>query len=456
MPSRPVRSLARRPRRARRGARAARRGARARRRARRGRRAVRARLDGAHARRRPAAAPDGPEGRERARRAARAALALRRRLRRAERQRPRLADRPRASSRTTRAATTGPARWQDVQWNFAGPAGVNAPQAWANLIADGRPGGRGVTIAVLDTGVAYGNRPPYAISPDFSRAQFVRGFDFVDRDAYPFDRNGHGTHVAGTLAEATEQRRRPDRPRLRRPAACRCACSTRPARATRATSPPGIRYAARRGAKIINLSLEFDTDVHGRRHPADPRRDRLRARARVARRRRLGQRGPRARRLPGARERRPVGRRDDRARRAFGVLQRRQRPRHRRPRRRRRRAAHRRRELPARRRRRAATSSRSRCSAARSTRFGIPGSYEGTSMAVPHVAATAALVVASGVLGAEPVAGADRAPARDDRPRPRRQGLRHALRLGPGRRRRRDRARRRPGGGGGTPSAASR
>ena len=34
--------------------------------------------------------------------------------------------------------------------------------------------------------------------------------------------------------------------------------------------------------------------------------------------------------------------------------------------------------------------------------FGIPGTYEGTSMAVPHVAATAALVVASGVLGANP------------------------------------------------------
>ena len=34
--------------------------------------------------------------------------------------------------------------------------------------------------------------------------------------------------------------------------------------------------------------------------------------------------------------------------------------------------------------------------------FGIPSSYEGTSMAVPHVAATAALVVASGVLGPDP------------------------------------------------------
>jgi serine protease len=35
-------------------------------------------------------------------------------------------------------------------------------------------------------------------------------------------------------------------------------------------------------------------------------------------------------------------------------------------------------------------------------RFGIPSGYEGTSMATPHVAAAAALVIASGVLGRHP------------------------------------------------------
>jgi len=34
--------------------------------------------------------------------------------------------------------------------------------------------------------------------------------------------------------------------------------------------------------------------------------------------------------------------------------------------------------------------------------FGIPSGYEGTSMATPHVAATAALIIASGVLGPHP------------------------------------------------------
>jgi len=35
-------------------------------------------------------------------------------------------------------------------------------------------------------------------------------------------------------------------------------------------------------------------------------------------------------------------------------------------------------------------------------RFGLPSGYEGTSMASPHVAATAALIIASGVLGRHP------------------------------------------------------
>jgi serine protease len=35
-------------------------------------------------------------------------------------------------------------------------------------------------------------------------------------------------------------------------------------------------------------------------------------------------------------------------------------------------------------------------------RFGMPGGYEGTSMAAPHVSATAALIIAGGVLGRHP------------------------------------------------------
>ncbi len=156
--------------------------------------------------------------------------------------------------------TVGPGGWEEIQWNFAGPFGVGAPQAWANAILAGRPGARGVKVAVLDTGVAYSNRPPYRISPDFKRHQFLRGYDFVDRDPYPFDRNGHGTHVAGTIAEATNNgvaltglaygaRLMPVR------------VLDRAGEGNATDIAAGVRFAARRGAAVINLSLEFDSEV---------------------------------------------------------------------------------------------------------------------------------------------------------------------------------------------------
>ncbi|MEI5101456.1 S8 family peptidase [Streptomyces sp. PmtG] len=54
------------------------------------------------------------------------------------------------------------------------------------------PAGQGVTVYVIDTGVRTTHR-------DFGgRAR--SGFDFVDNDPIAQDGNGHGTHVAGTIA----------------------------------------------------------------------------------------------------------------------------------------------------------------------------------------------------------------------------------------------------------------
>jgi serine protease len=109
-----------------------------------------------------------------------------------------------------------PGGWVTKQWNFlpwegpgtpvlpTSPGGINAIGAWENLAAVRRPGGRGITVAVLDTGIAYrafGSR--FRRSPDFTAGQFVKGRDFVDGNSLPLDRNGHGTHVAGTIAEKT-------------------------------------------------------------------------------------------------------------------------------------------------------------------------------------------------------------------------------------------------------------
>jgi serine protease len=159
------------------------------------------------------------------------------------------------------------AGWQRVQWNFDGPWGIDAPDAWANLVTAGRPGGAGVVVAVLDTGVAYANHGRYRRSPDLSARSFVRGYDFVDHDARPDDPEGHGTHVASTIAEATDNgygltglaygaRIMP----------VRVLDSRGEGDAT--TIAAGVRYAAQRGAQVINLSLEFSSDVTAREIPS--------------------------------------------------------------------------------------------------------------------------------------------------------------------------------------------
>lgn len=145
-----------------------------------------------------------------------------------------------------------------LQWNFIGQYGVGAQQAWANARAAGRSGGKGVTVAVLDTGVAYSNRVPYRRSPDFTAGQFVAGWDFVSGDPYANDSNGHGTHVAGTIAEATNNRIAL--------AGLAYGAKIMPVRVLDRNGEgnandiaDGVRFAVRKGAKLINLSLEFDS-----------------------------------------------------------------------------------------------------------------------------------------------------------------------------------------------------
>jgi len=70
---------------------------------------------------------------------------------------------------------------------------IGADYAW-NLGYDGT----GVTIAVIDTGINYTH-------PDLGGGfgagyKVVGGYDFVNNDDNPMDDNGHGTHVAGTIA----------------------------------------------------------------------------------------------------------------------------------------------------------------------------------------------------------------------------------------------------------------
>lgn len=85
------------------------------------------------------------------------------------------------------------------QWHFPQ---VNAESAW------GVSTGKGVVVAVIDTGVAVKDDPARGIKAarDLAGTEIVKGYDFVDRNDFVFDGHGHGTHVAGTIAQTTNNR----------------------------------------------------------------------------------------------------------------------------------------------------------------------------------------------------------------------------------------------------------
>jgi serine protease len=162
-----------------------------------------------------------------------------------------------------------PGGWVALQWNFlpwsgtatpelpTSPGGINAVAAWQHLIAAGRRGARGIVVAVLDTGIAYRNDlPRFRRSPDFSAGQFARGYDFVANDALPLDENGHGTHVAGTIAEKTNNgiglTGLAYRAKLM---PVRVLDRNGSGRADEIAK--GIHYAVAHGADVINMSFNF-------------------------------------------------------------------------------------------------------------------------------------------------------------------------------------------------------
>lgn len=140
------------------------------------------------------------------------------------------------------------------QWNFNNllNGGIHTEQAWDTA------NGSGVTIAVIDTGIAYENysdkRGKYYKAPDFNQTCFKQGYDFVNKDAHANDDNSHGTHVSGTIAQSTNNA-------LGVAGIAYGACLM-PIKAldkngngTSANVASAIRFAADKGAQVINLSL---------------------------------------------------------------------------------------------------------------------------------------------------------------------------------------------------------
>ncbi len=125
---------------------------------------------------------------------------------------------------------------------------INMPAAWDQST------GTGVVVAVIDCGVAYENYGSFAQAPDLAGTHFVPGYDFVNNDSHPNDDCGHGTHVTGTIAQTTNN--------SLGVTGVAFDCSIMPVKVlnsagsgTYTAIANGITYAADNGAKVINMSL---------------------------------------------------------------------------------------------------------------------------------------------------------------------------------------------------------
>ena len=143
----------------------------------------------------------------------------------------------------------------ELQWNLHT---LGLDRAW-----DINPGAASsVVVAVIDSGVAFRTLGAVAQAPDLAGTTFVAGHDFIWDDDEPVDLDGHGTHVAGTIAQTTNNGVGT--------AGIAFNVSIMPLKAisgdwdavlgapnvgTSATIAQAIRFAADNGARVVNLSV---------------------------------------------------------------------------------------------------------------------------------------------------------------------------------------------------------
>jgi trimeric autotransporter adhesin len=150
----------------------------------------------------------------------------------------------------------------DLGGNNWGADLVNAPEAWARGYR-----GQGIIVAVIDTGVDYNHadldaniwtntREIAGNGIDDDRNGYiddVHGWDFVQGDNDAMDVQGHGTHVAGTIAAENNGVGNTGVAYGARIMPVRVLGDS--GSGTFINIARGIRYAADNGARVINLSL---------------------------------------------------------------------------------------------------------------------------------------------------------------------------------------------------------
>jgi serine protease len=141
------------------------------------------------------------------------------------------------------------------QWHLHNTVGG----MWAEDAWDLSPNkGQNVIVAVIDTGVAFEGNGPFVQAPDLNQT-FVSPRNFTaitPNDTHANDDNGHGTHVAGTICQETNN--------SLATAGIAYECSLMPLKVLGYDGSglsddlnEAIYYAADNGADVINMSLGF-------------------------------------------------------------------------------------------------------------------------------------------------------------------------------------------------------